>query len=73
MQALIKFKNYFYFEERDEQVDDVEKVRTYVWYHHDVMMTSFVYQTLQPLSGSRVRNVRYFANPTNITVSVTAD
>ena len=30
VQALIKFKNYFYFEERDEQVDDVEKVHTYV-------------------------------------------
>jgi hypothetical protein len=24
-QALIKFKNYFYFEERDEQVDEFEK------------------------------------------------
>ena len=27
MQALIKFKNYFYFEERDEPVEEFEKVR----------------------------------------------
>ena len=32
LQALIKFKNYFYFEERDEQVDEFEKVLLVVTY-----------------------------------------
>ena len=27
-QALIKFKNYFYFEEKDEPVEEFEKVYT---------------------------------------------
>ncbi len=27
VQALIKFKNFFYFEEKDEAVEDFEKVR----------------------------------------------
>ena len=34
LQALIKFKNYFYFEERDEQVEEFEKVKL----SHELMM-----------------------------------
>ena len=38
-QALIKFKNYFYFEERDEQVDEFEKVCTVPYFHYIMMMS----------------------------------
>ena len=39
MKALIRFKNYFYFEERDDPVEEMEKVR-YPLTFHDVIMTS---------------------------------
>ena len=35
MQALIKYKSYFYFEEKDDPVEEVEKVRVGIWSEGD--------------------------------------
>ena len=58
LQPLIKFKNHFYFEEKDDTVEEFEKVTflctVTLCASLEIFAFLLVLQTLKPLKGSKV-------------------